>query len=447
MLELVGAAQRLQRFVASAPALPFLAWQADTPLGAIVVDTTGRNSVHRLAAPLLVLDAGGDDRYEFTAAPPARHLTLLLDHGGNDVYLAQVRGADPSAATLGYGVLWDTAGDDHYHGSELAQASALFGAALLVDGAGSNRFTAAGPSQAYAFGGIALLLAGNGNDEFTAQTHSQASAGPEGVAVLIDPAGDDRYTLGNEPLSHPSPQLPTHNVSMGQGAGRGWRPDTAGGIGILLDAGGNDRYTAQVFAQGAGYYEGVGMLIDEGGDDVFDGAWYTLGAAAHSAAGVLLKLGGGNDRYRATHSTSIAAGHDLSVGFFLDEGGDDRYELGDLGLGAGHDNGVGVFVDVSGRDRYRVAGPRCRAFGFAGLSEAGTPRDHAAGGGLFLDLAGMDDYPPECPRAANDATWTGPRTRRLLRLPGEAAAGHDGEHDLPWALQLIPVAPPPAPTP
>jgi hypothetical protein len=379
----------------------------DTPLGAVIVDTTGSDGTHRLAAPLLVLDVGGNDRYEFEAAPAAGHLAVVLDHGGDDRYFARAAGADPSAATLGYGILWDTVGDDLYEGGEFAQAAALFGAALLRDDAGNNRYVAAAHAQAYALGGIALLASGAGSDEYIAQTHAQASAGPEAVAVLVDLAGDDRYTLGNSPLARPSPQLPTHNTSMGQGAGRGLRAteddglSAAGGIGMLVDLAGDDRYTAQVFAQGAGFHEGLGMLIDAGGTDRFDAAWYAMGAAAHQAAGVLLKRGGGNDRYRATHFASLGAAHDLAVAAFLDEGGDDDYALGDLGFGASHDDGVAVFVDLAGADRYQVTAAACRAFGFAQPGAPGTSSGRSPG--VFIDRDGAaDQISPAC-RPARDA--------------------------------------------
>ncbi len=399
MLELAAATERLQHFVTATPELPKVDWQVETPIGAVVVDTTGRDNTRRLAAPLLVLDVGGNDRYEFAAAPPARHISVVLDHGGNDRYLARADGADPSAATLGYGLLWDTDGDDQYQGTHFAQAAALFGAALLVDRAGANRFVATGHAQGYALGGLALLAGGPGNDEFVAQTHAQASAGPEGVAVLVDAAGNDRYTLDNEPLLRPSPQLPTHNTSMGQGAGRGLRPvvpgglSATGGIGVLIDFAGDDRYTAQVFAQGAGYHEGLGLLIDGGGTDRFDAAWYAMGAAAHRAAGVLLKRGSGNDRYRAAHSTSLGAAHDLSAAVFLDEGGDDDYALGDLGFGASHDHGVAAFADLAGRDRYEVGAAACRAFGVIERSAPDLPGAGRAAG-IFIDPDAAGDHAP-----------------------------------------------------
>ena len=443
MLDLVGAVERLQRFVRNEAALPPVEWSLQTPFGWIMVDTTGRNNRHQLKDALLVLDVGGDDAYEFLAPAETHRMSVLLDHRGNDRYATAAPGADPSAATLGYGILWDTEGDDRYEGSEQAQASALFGAALLVEGGGNNRFVASARSQAHAVAGLALLLSGGGDDTFRAQTYSQASGGPQGVAVLIDTGGNERYTLDNTPLVRPSPQLPERNTSMGQGAGYGGRGEffdgrsLAGGIGLLLDLAGNDRYEAQVFAQGAGYYEGLGLLLDDGGDDRFESAWYAMGAGAHHAAGILLKRGGGNDVYRASHEIALGSAHDLSVGVFVDEGGNDDYAVGQLGLGVGNANSTGLFVDAAGDDRYAVASPTCRALGAAYQHAWGDARETLPNLGLFMDLGGVDHYPTQCARAANNSRWSGTRVWPLLHLASEAGAGIDGEWPLPFALRPL----------
>jgi len=443
MLDLVGAVERLQKFVKNEAALPSVAWSLQTPFGLIVVDTTGRNNRHQLKDPLLVLDVGGDDDYEFLAQEDTHTISVLLDHRGNDRYATAAPGADPSSATLGYGILWDTEGDDRYEGTQQAQASALFGAALLVDGGGSNRFVASSRSQAHAIGGLAVLVSAGGDDEFTAHTYSQATGGPQGVAVLVDTGGNDRYTLSRQPLVRPSPQLPDRNTSMGQGAGYGIRGvffdgrSTSGGIGMLLDLAGDDRYEAQVFAQGAGYYEGLGMLLDDGGNDRFESAWYAMGASAHSAAGILLKRGIGSDVYRSTHEMVLGAANDLSVGVFVDEGGNDDYTVGQLSLGVAYANSTGIFIDGAGNDRYTVMSATCRALGAAYLHEWGNPREAWASLGLFIDLGGVDSYPAHCVRAANNTLWAGPRVWPLLDLRSEAAAGVDGEWPLPFALRLL----------
>lgn len=452
MLDLLAAIERLKRFITKNPALPATAWTLVTPMGQIVVDTTGQNNTHRLQDALLVLDVGGDDHYEFLPRHKSHTLSVLLDHGGDDHYSALAPGSDPSSVTLGYGVLWDTQGNDRYQGTQHAQASALFGAVALIDGGGVNQFQANSHAQAHAIGGLALLLGGSGKDGYSAQADAQASAGPLGVAVLLEPAGDDRYTLDNTPLLRPSPQLPTHNASMGQGAGRGIRASaldgrsSAGGIGILIDLAGNDDYTAQVFAQGVGYHEGLGLLVDDAGDDRFAAAWYAMGAGAHSAAGILLKRGVGHDHYQISHTLSLGAAHDFSLGVFLDEGGNDHYAALDLAIGVAHDNSSALFVDVAGDDSYMLGSGACRAFGSAVVSEWGTLRESLSNTGIFLDLGGQDSYPEPCKRAKNNSTWRSPRLWLQLKLPSETGGGWDGVTASPFAIRPLTTEPPPTPT-
>ncbi len=100
MQDLVAATERLKRFVSTSQ-LPVVAWTLNTLMGQIVVDTTGRNNQYRLQDPLLVLDVGGDDDYEFLPRSDRHRISVLLDHLGNDHYSTRAPGADPSSATLG----------------------------------------------------------------------------------------------------------------------------------------------------------------------------------------------------------------------------------------------------------------------------------------------------------------------------------------------------------
>lgn len=412
MQALVAATERLVQALPGAAASARVDWQWLTPWGEVRIDTTGTDGVHRLHDPLLMVDVGGDDHYMFSGRTQRNRIAVVLDVGGNDRYEATAPCSDASCGLLGYGLQWDIGGDDRYEGGWLAQGAAVFGAALLRDEAGNDRYQAIGMAQGFAWAGAALLADLGGDDHYVASTYAQASAGPGAAAVLLDAAGDDHYLLQATPLVLRSPQLPDRNTSMGQGAGWGLRavaqaPGIAGGTGLLLDLAGDDHYSAQVFAQGAGYYFGVGVLVDGKGSDRFDAAWYAMGAAAHAGAGVLLKEGQGDDRYSASHSTSLGAAHDGALAYFRDDGGDDRYQLGNLGLGAAQDASVAVFVDAGGDDRYDSGGPPCHAFGLARHSPEGPILPDGIGLALFLDLGGRDRYPLACPQAREGRSWGG----------------------------------------
>lgn len=438
MLELVAALEDLDNFFKTHGDIPEIVWKLDTPLGTILVDTTGENNEHHIEDPLLVIDVGGDDVYHFTRSNPQNRISIVYDRDGDDHYIADGLAFCPSSAVMGYGILWDTGGDDRYEGGTMAQSAALFGATLLYDGGGHDVYQAEANAQAFATGGAALLVSGGGNDTFEALTNAQGTGGPEGAAILINVAGDDVYLLGNDPLIRPSAQLPDHNTSMGQGAGTGLRADledgrsVAGGIGALFDFEGDDTYTAQVFAQGAGFLEGTGILVDGGGNDTFKAAWYGMAASAHRAAGILISRGDGNDVYQASHYTSIGAAHDYSIAFFIDEGGNDTYEIRDLGIGAANENSTAIFVDVAGDDVYTVQNRQTLAFGGAKVSHWGTSREDAPNLGIFLDLGGNNTYNSRREGPANKSTWTWPRQFPDLDLRSEAGAGVDGEYPSPF---------------
>lgn len=407
MQGLVAATEALRDFVRAHPDLPAVRWEQETVLGKVIVNTLAEDNEYQISNLLFVLDTQGNDRYSFATQRPHSSLSVLLDTAGNDRYVSHAPCTDPSCATLGYGILWDAAGNDDYEGEQLAQASALLGAALLVDEAGNNRFSAQSHSQAHAIAGYALVVASPGADHWLAQTHAQASAGPQGIAMLVDPGGDDRYELNNTPLLWPSPQLATNNTSMGQGAGRGYRAvpgkthAMSGGLGLLVDLAGDDSYTAQVFAQGAGYFQGIGVLIDSKGTDHFDATWYAMGAAAHEAVGLLIKKGKGHDRYTARRSSALGAAHDGSVAYFFDAGGNDDYHLEDFGLGVANDESFAVFHDANGDDRYHLSAPACRGFGTvyrSGQSQplTGKPSLTINELSVFTDSRGNNHFTGKC---------------------------------------------------
>ena len=342
MAVLLQAADHLQRTLALR-AWPALVWQHRTPWGLVRLDTTRKSGRHLVQDPLLWVSLGGDDHYRFRPRSVHNPVSVFMDLRGNDTYISDHEGADPSVGFLGLGLLWDGDGRNQYSGTWLAQGAALMGAGVLVDasrtGAAGSQMEAIGHAQAFALDGLALLMAGDGDDAMTALTHAQGSAGPLGAAWLINTAGNDRYVLGNARVVQASSQLPDRNASMGQGAGRGWRgrdgaADTPGGVGLLVDLAGDDHYTAQVFAQGVGFQQGMGVLVDAGGNNHHTAAWYALGAAAHQAVGVFWASGAGADVYEVSHSSGLGAATDKSVGWFEKSKGCFTTAVGAFSVGA-----------------------------------------------------------------------------------------------------------------
>ncbi len=376
MQDVLNATRRLSKVLHAlehAGQLTPVVWRYRAQQGWVHIDTTGLTQTLAPEDVWLWIKTGGDDDYRmdrFHGDSDRRAVRVLIDTGGHDRYQSQTAGADASAGVLGLSVLWDGGGNDDWQCTQWCQGAAWLGAAALINSGGRDVLQAQTQAQAYALGGLALLasmstdqteaLTGSPIDatRYTALSDAQGSAGPSGVALLLDTHGDDRYTLAALPLVAPSAQLPERNRSTGQGMGLGWRQiqdgrevlATAGGVGVLIDLQGNDHYSAQVFAQGAGYHEGLGLLIDGDGHNTHEAAWYALGAAAHGGAGVFVASGKGDDVYRISQVTALGAGHDAAVGWFEDRGGNDRYALGDMGLGMGSDGGSGFFLDRGGTD-------------------------------------------------------------------------------------------------
>jgi hypothetical protein len=135
--------------------------------------------------------------------------------------------------------------------------------------------------------------------------------------VLIDLAGNDRYTPGVADIESPSTTTQDafdSDFGFTQGCG-------VFGVGLLIDGGGDDEYTASVYAQGSGAF-GVGLLQDLGGIDS-----YKLGNAGQGA-GI------------------------FGIGLLMDAAGGDRYGIYTSGQGIGRPRGHGLLFDLDGNDTY-----------------------------------------------------------------------------------------------
>jgi hypothetical protein len=203
---------------------------------------------------------------------------LIIDLGGNDVYMDRVGSYGPGAGQpLPVAAILDLGGSDRYQTTTLsngvdaawAQGAGIGGIALIVDVQGSDQYTASLTDNAttcsgswlaqllFAQGagllGVGGILDVTGNDVYVARnvndieddchwgwayTFAQGAGVFLGVGLLADGSGDDRYD------AYSQEQGKWDNVAqtMAQGA-------AAGGAGVLADAGGRDKYSADSLAQ------------------------------------------------------------------------------------------------------------------------------------------------------------------------------------------------------
>ncbi len=292
---------------------------------------------------LVIDDPGGDDTYDFTQVAPGS-VIILIDRSGNDRFVGP-------GGVLSVLVVLDRAGDDEWIAEGGGPSGALGGVAAVADLSGADAYLGGAFGQAAAAMGRAVLLDADGDDSYEIGSLGQAFAGTAGAAVLIDVRGNDRYVAGGaeDSLNRGG------GISKAQGVGFGDRRGLAGGVAALIDLDGDDVYTAQLFAQGLGYFYGLGLLHDAGGSDHYTAVRYAQGAGAHFGVGVVVDEAG-DDNYDLSVGVGQGMGLDLSIGLLRDRGGDDAYHAQSLAQGANTANGLGVLVDDGGSDRFDLAG-------------------------------------------------------------------------------------------
>ncbi len=207
---------------------------------------------------------------------------------------------------------------------------------LLVDTPAGAIVLTGGSDDLHDHGPILLLVDFGGNDVYRGTPGATASP-TNGLSVVIDVAGTDRYEYARVPVpADTSGPVGSHRLAS-DGRGRA-APGTnngpfsqstisrqgAGrlGIGMLFDLGAEgDTYEALRMSQGYGAL-GVGVLFDAGGDDYYQGEAAVQGAAS------------------------------FGLGLHFDAGGDDHYVAYTFAQGFGYVRGVGTLYDRRGTDEY-----------------------------------------------------------------------------------------------
>lgn len=334
---------------------PLLLYEEETPYGKIIIGGTGRNIYTDDAA--LILDIGGDDIYLNNAGGTRLGIpvSVVIDWDGDDHYLTK-EGFSQGAGVLGGGFLIDLGGKDIFSTHNGGQGMGFFGVGILINKGKESILKAGRYAQGIGAFGIGILLNRDGGTTYQSTGYGQGLGLFNGVGIVIDDSGNDNYMLGGLEADFRDPEHST--VSMGQGFGKGVRPErgitgVSGGIGMLIDVNGDDTYVADYFAQGASYYYATGILNDNAGDDRYVAGRYAQGAGIHSSVGVLID-NAGNDLYYTSYGVSQGMGHDYGVGFLDDHDGDDRYLGGLLSQGAATKGGTGIVIDRKGIDLYNA---------------------------------------------------------------------------------------------
>ena len=369
----------------------------------VVIDLGGNDVYHEgsvsIQRPVLVtIDLEGDDTYEATKpgvqGSAVLGISMLLDVAGNDLYRAQDMAQASSLA--GAGILIDYAGNDIYIGRRRVQGQALGGVGILVDRAGKDRYHGALWTQGMGGPlGFGLLDDLEGDDHYYSgglylddyeETPGYdgwgqgVGAGLRGVAsggigVILDGGGDDVYEF--DYLAH---------------GGGYWQ-----GLGFARDFGGNDQRLGptrksynggtrtqsryQRFGTGFGCHYALGFCFDDEGDDSYSGTIMGLGHAWDCAVGALCDFAG-NDRYESNGVTTQGNGSQAGLGILFDYDGDDVHR----GRGQGY-----ASPNISYHDLPRCGGNFSFVVDYGGEDSYGysfknnSYNRRGSGGGFLID--------------------------------------------------------------
>jgi hypothetical protein len=326
---------------------------------------------------MILIDLDGNDAYE--ARQPGVQgsavlgVSMLLDRAGDDVYRA--KDVAQGSCVAGVGILLDYAGNDAYVGLRRVQGQALGGVGLLIDRAGDDRYHAALWAQGMGGPlGFGLLDDLDGKDHYYAGglypnsylKEDNPTPGYEGwgqgvggglravagggIGVILDGGGDDVYEY--DYLSH----------GGGYWCGTGFARDFGGNdqrLGATRKAysgGSRTQRRFQRFSNGYGCHYALGFLFDDRGDDTYNGTIMSVGFAWDCAVGYLCDFGG-NDKYSGSEGSGAQAG----LGVLFDYAGDDTYlgaRQGSASSGISyHDlpacgGNFSFVVDYGGTDKY-----------------------------------------------------------------------------------------------
>ncbi len=303
-------------------------------------------------------------------AEDLKNLALLVDLGGNNLYLGPVAGARENevkvAIDFGESVVVRSTAMD------AAAGAGIFGVGLfyLPNPAGRKEIRTLSYSQGFGIGGVGGFFV-NGPGEFKGVKNVQG-VGHFGVGLFISQNGDESsfvadlyaqgvgFTRGVGIFTHqgssatllaglvnPDPREPLGATSLCQGVGYGPRGYAGGGVGICLLSGSHMRVESSYFAQGAGYWHGLGSFALVGNNNSIKARRYDQGSGIHTAFGHFIL--NGNNNHVVNWGVGPAFGWDMGIGWAHILGDNNKVQA-EWGTGTASVNGSQSYSYYSGND-------------------------------------------------------------------------------------------------
>ena len=227
---------------------------------------------------------------------------------------------------LGFGMLDDLEGDDHYYCGGMWRTS-YYPETPGYEGWGQG--VGAG-LRGVTSGGIGVILDGNGDDVYEYDYFGQGGGYWLGVGFARDFGGNDRRLGGTQKAYDGSPRTQPMFDRFSCGFGCHYA------LGFCFDDNGNDTYGGTIMGLGFSWDCSNGFLCDFAGNDRYEATGgLTEGDGAQAGLGVLLDYCG-NDTYQGYNQGYASPGisyHSLprcggNFSFLIDYGGNDAYGCG-----------------------------------------------------------------------------------------------------------------------
>lgn len=345
-----------------------------------VIDSGGddsyiEGSVSPARPVLIIIDLAGNDTYRGqqpgVQGGAILGVSLLIDAAGDDNYTA---GDIAQGASLGgIGILEDRAGNDRYLADKRVQGQGLCGLGVLIDRAGNDDYRAALYGQGVGAPlGFGLLDDLAGDDHYYAggkypdpyddspgySGWSQGmGVGPRGsanggIGVLLDGGGNDIYEC--DYFSHGG----AYWFALGFARDFGGNDQRVGSTRTAWD--GSERKEARFLRYGIGFgcHYAAGYLFDDAGDDLYfadhGGVAFTWDVSLSA-----LVDQAGKDRYEA--GSGVATCYNSGLALLFDGLGDDSYASGNTGIAAAksdyhevepRSHNFTLLLDLQGKDTY-----------------------------------------------------------------------------------------------